>query len=538
MVDQLAWHRIGTITSATDWVRDVVGFAKGYVALGDEHVWFSRDGRDWTTVELAVDRPGVEGPPGGLGSWAMASDGDVVVIVAGWFDPDPSVDRAQAISWVTDDGSTWRGGVPGGPDTAGLDAVWSDGTGGWDAGEIDDTAGAGPAPLTIWHSADGLTWKKHGVLGDGPIDGGVGGGASDAQGRRVVWPAPVRVLCDGDGCAGSYWAASVATSDDGQSWASADGVPGPEAGVMAGAARGGSRMPWVLVGWGATDEGEEATAWSSIDGRTWTVHRLGDATGGEPEVAVSSADDVVLTDRGYVAVGATEGGGHETWVSDDGATWVRQPPREDGGADFGPGLVADGPAGVIGLGETASDDELAVWRLGPAEAAAQPTAAPAPTPAPSTTAPAVPPMPSGVAFENVSTGTCPSDPQELCSIDEQVVTVSWKAPRTEGVEIRVYGITACFGTDEDGAVIDGRCLRKHTTLPDGAMLLLATTDASEGSVTFTGVPSATGLVDTTDGTELYSIVVASYDARGRPSVFAIAATGEYCIAAELPCPEE
>jgi hypothetical protein len=123
----------------------------------------------------------------------------------------------------------------------------------------------------------------------------------------------------------------------------------------------------------------------------------------------------------------------------------------------------------------------------------------------------------------------------MCSIDAEVVTVSWRAPRTKGAEVRVYGITKCLGTDRDGAIIDGRCLREHTVLPSSAMTLLASVPASKGEVTLSMVPSGDGLADTVRGKTVYSFVLAAYDAAGEPSVFAIAATEDYCATTEAPC---
>jgi hypothetical protein len=126
----------------------------------------------------------------------------------------------------------------------------------------------------------------------------------------------------------------------------------------------------------------------------------------------------------------------------------------------------------------------------------------------------------------------------MCSIDEQVVTVSWKQPRTKGVQIRVYGVTECFGTDSRGRVIDGDCLRPHTALPASVRVLLAKVPASKGKVTIRMVPSASGLADTRGGREVYSFVLAAYNADGAHSTFAIAATGLYCMAADVDCSDE
>ena len=164
-----------------------------------------------------------------------------------------------------------------------------------------------------------------------------------------------------------------------------------------------------------------------------------------------------------------------------------------------------------------------------AEAEPTPRPTPKPTPFP------VPPKPTGVGFVTESEGTCSSDPREMCSIDAEVVTVSWEAPRTQGVEVRVYGITKGLGTDSDGVMIDGRCLREHTTLPSSVTTLLARVPASKGKVTLSMVPSGGGLADTARGKEVYSIVLAAYNSAAEHSIFAIAATQGYCAVTETPC---
>jgi hypothetical protein len=170
-----------------------------------------------------------------------------------------------------------------------------------------------------------------------------------------------------------------------------------------------------------------------------------------------------------------------------------------------------------------------------------PTAEPTPRPTPKATPVPVPPKPSGLGYsvEDLS-DYCPpaqggGSGVATCSIDERVVTVSWKAPRMQGVEVRVYGVTKCLGTDSDGLMIDGRCLREHTALPSSAMTLLAKVPASKGKVTLSMIPSGGGLADTARGKEVYSIVLAAYNSAAQHSVFAIAATQGYCGVTETPC---
>jgi hypothetical protein len=179
----------------------------------------------------------------------------------------------------------------------------------------------------------------------------------------------------------------------------------------------------------------------------------------------------------------------------------------------------------------------------PPQATPSPTAEPTPRPTPKPTPVPVPPKPSGLEYsvQDLSDNCPPAQPARegedvaTCSIDERVVTVSWKAPRTQGVEVQVYGVTKCLGTDSDGVMIDGRCLREHTALPSSVMTLLARVPASKGKVTLSMIPSGSGLADTARGKGVYSIVLAAYNSAAQPSIFAIAATQGYCAVTETPC---
>jgi hypothetical protein len=117
---------------------------------------------------------------------------------------------------------------------------------------------------------------------------------------------------------------------------------------------------------------ETPTIWSSTDGLNWTASRLDVGSGvpasdpGGATIQVSSVADIARSERGYVAVGAASGdlgARHETWVSADGAAWRRLPQPDRPTFDFGPGLVADGPAGVIGLSATRAGGETTAWEL-------------------------------------------------------------------------------------------------------------------------------------------------------------------------------
>lgn len=173
--------------------------------------------------------------------------------------------------------------------------------------------------------------------------------------------------------------------------------------------------------------------------------------------------------------------------------------------------------------------------VGPSAVAASATpSAPSPTPAatptPKSTPLPVPSKPSGLEFETPCLLDC--DPDDLGNY-----RLTWKAPRTKGVEIRVYGVTKCFRTDDP----EGECLRVHTAVPDDIRVLLAKGPASKGvlDLDIDGPEDAdqteegcTTFLRTEAGTKFYSIVVAAYDANGH-SIFAIANPGGY-MAGECP----
>ena len=149
-----------------------------------------------------------------------------------------------------------------------------------------------------------------------------------------------------------------------------------------------------------------------------------------------------------------------------------------------------------------------------------PAATPEPTPKPSpksTTVP-VPPKPSGLGYD---------PPSELEG--GGLVRLTWQAPRTRGVEIRVYGVTRCLPAR-------GACLQEHTALPDDIRVLLTKAPASKGRVTWyqswgDWVPieddpdwACTTAYLSENGTPFNSVVVAAYSTSGH-SKFAIVDPG-------------
>ena len=144
-----------------------------------------------------------------------------------------------------------------------------------------------------------------------------------------------------------------------------------------------------------------------------------------------------------------------------------------------------------------------------------------PTPVP------VPPKPTGVKF----------DEQGQVSDDESVAeitqTVTWRAPRSAGVEIRVYGVTECIAEPSNPAPnTSGPCLVEHTPLPASVRMLLGTAPASDGVVSWTWTQETgcdIGLAHDPDGPMYHAVVLAAYSASGH-SIFAIAEPGEMVAA--------
>ena len=150
---------------------------------------------------------------------------------------------------------------------------------------------------------------------------------------------------------------------------------------------------------------------------------------------------------------------------------------------------------------------------------------PSPTPRPTPTPTPVPepPMPTGVTFhvQQVNVG---DDAAEA----EITQRVTWRAPRTEGVEIRVFGVTECLARPMDPeAGGSGQCLVEHTALPASVRTLLGTAPASAGIVSWSwtgGFECVIGLQHDPDGPAYSAVVLAAYSASGH-SIFAIAEPG-------------
>jgi len=149
---------------------------------------------------------------------------------------------------------------------------------------------------------------------------------------------------------------------------------------------------------------------------------------------------------------------------------------------------------------------------------------PAPTPSgPIPTPVPVPPKPTGVSFDETRMGDdAPST--------EITQTVSWGAPRSAGVEIRVYGVTECVAKPANPSPdTHGPCLVEHTRLPESVRTLLATAPASDGVASWTWIGTfdcEVGLAYDPSGPAYHAVVLAAYSASDH-SIFAIAEPGRW-----------
>ena len=187
----------------------------------------------------------------------------------------------------------------------------------------------------------------------------------------------------------------------------------------------------------------------------------------------------------------------------------------------------DASPGVTVTPATASPTTAATLASPSPPATTQPT--PTPTPVPD------PPKPTGVTFV-----------EETRSIDdgqfgEVTQTVRWGAPLSEGVEIRVYGVTECIAEPADPPPsTSGPCLVVHTPLPASVRRLLATAPASDGVVSWTwteeGGCDPSPFKSAPDGPAYHAVVLAAYGASGH-SIFAIAEPGGWWRSApdEIVC---
>jgi hypothetical protein len=365
--NEVRWDRAANIPGS-HWSGEfsAVGFDKGYLVVdGSRSIAFSRDAISWKNV-----RPPLEGGViDGIGS--VVTDGRSVVVLGGYspcrefsweMDPAPPRCRLRPISWVSNDGLSWRSSGrwagPVAPDDyfgSHFSAAWSVPTGGWDATETffasNESEGDGQA---LWHSDDGLRWSR---LRAGPANPRFQWGVADADGRRIASSA-VDCIDPEQGGKTTLW-----TSSNGRDYEPVANFPGAcPAWIRAGLAPTGVG-PWVLLGMAkSSGPDDEPLAWTSPDLDTWTTSVVPVL----PDMVNTVVWALAHHGSGYVATGEVdEARQFVTWLSDDGKMWRVAEAR----AAAGPGdiiyTVADGPAGMVGFGcgDALCEGPTTVWIL-------------------------------------------------------------------------------------------------------------------------------------------------------------------------------
>lgn len=290
----------------------------------------SEDGVAWLPMEFPVD------------PWFFEHGAveDGVLTVFGTSGP-PGAARREA--WQTSDGASWTD----------LEATGLDFGPGW----VRSLARGGDGWLLVGDQLiDAETHRSHLLYSsdlrdweERPWPVGAGGPVV-SDGHRFLAGAQ-RVVDNGS------HPMSVAYSDDGATWSSADVAELPEwhsvssiGGIGGGFALGGQRFE-------PADESSNPIAWWSADGVAWTEATV-DGLPGPPGQAglfdiSSSADGLVATGNGdplEVAI----------WLSDVGRTWTQVTPlpeglnQLDGVARVGEDLIVSGRVG--------DGDHYAIWR--------------------------------------------------------------------------------------------------------------------------------------------------------------------------------
>jgi hypothetical protein len=209
-----------------------------------------------------------------------------------------------------------------------------------------------------------------------------------------------------------------------------------------------------------------------------------------------------------------------------------------GAASPDPSETLPSPTSTVDSSPAPSSSATPATPTATATAAVATPADPSPSASAATTEPTpppVPPRPTGVSFRTDVVEV--PGPTATDEITHRVThTVRWQAPRDQGVEIRVYGVTECLAGPADPAPgTSGPCLLEHTLLPSSVMALAATAPAAAGEISWIAPfhYECTGPPVGPDGLDYESVVLAAYGSKGH-SIFAIAEPGSWYE----PAPDE
>ncbi len=331
-LDELEWRRIphDDAVFGGEGSQGMTSVATGgsvYVAVGydssggdeDAALWYSSDGTTWSRI------PHDETTFGGDGRQSIesvAADGYGFVAVG----QDYLGNEWGAAVWRSTDGKSWsrlphdEAAFGGG----GWQVMYSVAVLGSETIAVGGDWSGGDEDAAVWHSSDGTTWTRI------PHDEAVFGGSNDQSAWSVAASQSAFVAVGWDLSSGDEDAA-VWHSSDGTTWSR---IPHDEA-VFGG---DNDQAMWSVVAtesgfyavgrdWSGGDE--DAAVWHSSDGTTWTRIPHDEAVfGGDNDQAMWS---LVATESGFYAVGADRSGEDQdaaAWHSSDGTTWTRVPHDE------------------------------------------------------------------------------------------------------------------------------------------------------------------------------------------------------------------
>lgn len=159
----------------------------------------------------------------------------------------------------------------------------------------------------------------------------------------------------------------------------------------------------------------------------------------------------------------------------------------------------------------------------PASAAAPSVKASAPaSPSPASPVPSLapPPAPTSAAIAIESTGFGGT----------ATLTATWKQAATDGVTMRIYGVTKCLNAREPGpGETSVPCLVPGTTLTADVERLVASAPAAAGRVTWSwpGWGDIGAALATYKGEDFYAFVIGGNNAAGNSPLYIMASSG-YC----------
>ena len=302
----ITWSRIDPpgVGAPYLYLDGVIAGGPGLIAVGSgsdgEMIWTSTTGTDWVPAEVGSDGWAFDVTAGGPGYVAVGSS-----------------------VWISTDGSVWQA-LPVDPIAGEARAITEGGPGLVAVGSfVDGTAG-------VWSSGDGITWVRIPTIGQAEMHDVIAGGpgliaVGSFRGAPAIWTSPdgvrwSRVLHDPDvfgrgvdvegeilsiAPGGPGYVAVSAMGDTGLGvWTSIDGTSWSPVQLDPAVFDGDEEMRAIVaIATGlvaAGFEGDDAAAWFSADGVTWTPFEHGGLFGGEGFQGIS---DIALLGDGLAAVG-------------------------------------------------------------------------------------------------------------------------------------------------------------------------------------------------------------------------------------------